>query len=313
MRSVVKSSVVTIGLALSLLAGTSWLAYSQQSNDAAGACSNSDYSQLEGPFEVDIVQAEALYRNAIECNPTDAIAYQNLSTLLYVYGRYEESISSIREAVRLDPSNAETATILALALSEQAHYAEAAEAFAQAIRLNPDDAYLHYSLGEALQGEDDFDRAAEAYREAIRLKPDYPEAKKRLSQMLYRQGDVEGAIAVDQKVNYYMGNDFRIFEQLPAAEVNYREAVRLNPDFAEAYIKLAVTLHDLGKVAEAEPIYQRAIQMVVADPPLGLAYVQYLYDSYSLLLKAQGRDAEADAIQQQSPDFNPGFPTIIQP
>ncbi len=106
-------------------------------------------------------------------------------------------------------------------------------------------------------------------------------------------------------MNYYIGDTYRIYEQYSAAEVNYREAIRLNPDFAEAYIKLAVTLHDLGELDESETFFSQAIQMVESNPQSGGPFVQYLYDSYSLLLKEQDRDTEAEAVQARSPNAQP--------
>lgn len=248
--------------------------------------------------------AEAAYRKAIEYDPTNADAYERLGILLYTTDRGEAALTALKEAIRLDPDSLEANRTYAFVLLEISDYAAAATAFAQLIRLSPDDPqldYFYYSMGQMLYGTDEFGRAQAAYREALRLNPAYDEARKSLAQLLYRQGDVEAAIAIDQKVNYYMGDDFRIYEQYAAAEVNYREAVRLNPDFAEAYIKLGVTLQDLGKMGEAEVFYKKAIQMVESNPQPGRPFVQYLYDSYSSLLKEQGRDSEADAIQQRSP------------
>ena len=137
-------------------------------------------------------------------------------------------------------------------LQYQGYDAEAANAFAQAIQLDSDNDHLYFLMGQSFHAQKKYEAAATAYRDAIRLAPDNDTARRNLAEVLYRQGQVEKAIAIDSKVNYYIGDEYRIYEQYSAAEVNYREAVRLNPDFAEAYIKLAVTLHDLGKTDEAE-------------------------------------------------------------
>ncbi len=254
--------------------------------------------------------AEAAYRKAIEHGSDNAIAYKNLGMLLALRGEAsDERLDLLREAARLAPDDAETVAILARELQYQGEYDESADAAARAIQIdsNNDQLYLQLYLlrGESLAAQKKYNAAAAAYREAIRLAPENEEARRSLAEVLYRDGQVEAAIAADRKVNYYIGDTYRIYEQYSAAAVNYREAVRLNPDFAEAYIKLAVTLHDLGKTDEAETVYDQAIQMVERDPQPGRPFVQYLYDSYSLLLKEQGRESEAEAIQARSPIAQP--------
>ncbi len=250
----------------------------------------------------DYQAAEAAYRKAIEHGSDNAIAYKNLGMLLTFLGEAsDERLELLREAARLAPDDAETVTILARELQYQGEYDESADAAARAIQIDPNNDQLYLLRGESLAAQKKYNAAATAYREAIRLAPENEEARRSLAEVLYRDGQAEAAIAADRKVNYYIGDTYRIYEQYSAAAVNYREAVRLNPDFAEAYIKLAVTLHDLGKTDEAETVYDQAIQMVERDPQPGRPFVQYLYDSYSLLLKEQGRESEAEAIQARSP------------
>lgn len=245
--------------------------------------------------------AESAYRRAIAYDPINAIARKNLALILMFLGEAsDERLALLRESARLAPNDAYIASVLARELQYQGYDDEAATAFAQAIRLDSDNDRLYFLMGQSFHAQRRYEAAATAYRDAIRLAPENDTARRHLAEVLYRQGEVEAAIAIDSKVNYYIGDEYRIYGQYPAAEVNYREAVRLNPDFAEAYIKLAVTLHDLGKTDEAETFYKQAIERVESDPQPGRPFVQYLYDSYSLLLQEQGRDAEAEAIQARS-------------
>lgn len=250
--------------------------------------------------------AEAAYRRAIAYDPTNAITHKNLAIILIFKGEApDERLELLRESARLAPNAADIAAVLARELQYQGYYDEATNAFAQAIRLDSGNDQLYLLMGQAFHAQKKYEAAATAYRDAIRLAPDNDTARRSLAEALYRQGQVEEAIAIDRKVNYYIGDEYRIYEQYSAAAVNYREAVRLNPDFAEAYIKLSVTLHDLGKTDEAEAFYKQAIEKVESDPQPGRPFVQHLYDSYSLLLSEQSRDAEAAAIQARSPYAQP--------
>ena len=56
---------------------------------------------------------------------------------------------------------------------------------------------------------------------------------------------------------------------LKEAELYFRKAIELNPDFAEAYLNLGNVLRDLGKLKDAEIFIRKAIEL---NPNLAPAY-----------------------------------------
>lgn len=245
------------------------------------------------------LDAAAAYRKAIAYEPTNELSYRNLALILILVGEaQDERIELLRESARLAPDNISILSTLASQLQDQGYYAESADVFTQALQLDDDNVYMHLSLGESLSAQRKYAEAATAYRNAMRLAPNDDDAREGLAKALYRQGQVEEAVAVDRRVHYYIADVYSIREQHVEAEINYREAVRLNPDFAEAHIKLASTLHELDKVDEAKTFYEQAIEMVEDNPSSGGPFLQYLYDSYSSLLREQGLDTEP-AVQER--------------
>ena len=49
--------------------------------------------------------------------------------------------------------------------------------------------------------------------------------------------------------------------KLKDAELSNRKAIKLKPDYAEAYSNLGILLKDLGKLKEAEIITRKAIEL----------------------------------------------------
>ena len=66
-----------------------------------------------------------------------------------------------------------------------------------------------------------------------------------------------------------LGNVLNDLGKLKDAELSYRKAIEINPDFAEAYSNMGITLRDCGKSKEAELSMLKAISL---NPNLAKAY-----------------------------------------
>ena len=87
---------------------------------------------------------------------------------------------------------------------------------------------------------------------------------------LLKQGDVEGALKAfsaairsapaDPRGYYQRGVCHERKKDVPAAMVDYRAALKLKADFAEANNNLGALLHEAGKTAEAKQYLQRAVR-----------------------------------------------------
>lgn len=91
------------------------------------------------------------------------------------------------------------------------------------------------------------------------------------------------------KVHIWLGKKFseERYQDLPAAEREFRAAVRLKPASSEAHSKLGFALSQLGKKEEAIAEYSEAVRLNPAD-----ARGHYILGS---LLKLQGMTDEAIA------------------
>jgi tetratricopeptide (TPR) repeat protein len=84
---------------------------------------------------------------------------------------------------------------------------EAAAAFADALRDRPRDPTLHLGAALAAQLLGDMGRARESLEQALKLAPDFTTASLVLGDLLYRQSDLQGAIAVYEAARKYAPDD----------------------------------------------------------------------------------------------------------
>ena len=89
----------------------------------------------------------------------------------------------------------------------QGHAEEAAAAFADALRDQPRDPSLHLGAALAAQLLGDSGRARELLEQALKLAPNFTTASLLLGDLLYRQSDLQGAIAVYEAARRYAPDD----------------------------------------------------------------------------------------------------------
>ena len=187
----------------------------------------------EGKLE----EAERLYREILEIEPTQLDANNNLGVLLQSSNRLEEAEKSYKKAIELKPDYAEAHYNLGNIQKNFSRLEEAEKSYKKSIEFKPDYAQAYYNLG-SLQKE--FIRLHEAeinLKKAIELKPDYAEAHHGLGNIL---------------------NDLGKFDK---AEISYKKAIQLNPDFVEAHHGLGNTFQATGRLDEAEISYKKAIEL----------------------------------------------------
>jgi tetratricopeptide (TPR) repeat protein len=187
--------------------------------------------------------AESLWRDVASTRPRNARAFENLGTVLMVERRIHEAIPEYQRAVELDPDFASARNNLANALSQTGQFGEAIKHYDEVLRVEPFHADAHINKAHAFDRLGRTAEAIEAYQAATQLDPTEvtPEFLARvhvnLGSVLGNQGDLDGAIA------------------------EYREAVRLRPDYDLAHYWWGIVLFRQGQLDEAIEHFSRTLEI----------------------------------------------------
>jgi Flp pilus assembly protein TadD len=161
----------------------------------------------------------------------------------------------------------------------------------------------HYNLGLTMiadveNGKLDWNAAIPEFREAVRLRPNYAEAHRALGACFMETGSLDAGIAEFRAALSYanapethldLGKALERASQPGAAELEYREAVRLRPAYAGAEIALGKLLTtDEGNTARLSEAVEHLRRAVKINPDNASA--QY---GLARALKRLGNTAEA--------------------
>jgi len=139
-------------------------------------------------------RAIARYRLAVERDPQDPSAHNNLGHHYLSDGRPEDALAEFRRAVELDPGYAGARRNFAVTLYRMGRVEPALQEFEQVLKLEPDNAETHFTMGHMLFEQRQPGRAIPHYRKAVELRPEYPEAHFFLGSSLEATGDPDGAL-----------------------------------------------------------------------------------------------------------------------
>jgi len=143
------------------------------------------------------------------------------------------------------------------------------------------------------------------FTSALAASPKSAMAHKNLASVLHEKGRYEEAIdlaetavkIVPEFPDAYLilGNCYFMIHRYRDAETAYRKAIALVPDHASAHLNLGAAYHVTGHFTEALTMFNRAIEL---DPRLDLAWFNRIHTLISLGYIEQAESAYQQAIQR---------------
>jgi len=135
---------------------------------------------------------------------------------------------------------------------------EAIPVLEAALTINRTDADAHYQLGLAYQANGQPEAALERYQQAVLFVPDFTEAY---------SGMIESYSALDQPdyVAYARGMQAFTLKEYGAAQTHLEHATQALPDFAPAFLGLALTYEKMGELEAALTAIQRTLDLSPDD------------------------------------------------
>jgi tetratricopeptide (TPR) repeat protein len=212
-----------------------------------------------------------LFRRALEIDPDNAYAHNNLGTALQELGQWGEALASLDRAAALKTDYAEPFYNRGNVFRHTKRWQEAVANYDQAIGRKSDYAEAYCNRGIALAELKQFEAALSSYDCALAIKHDYAEAYYNRGIVLCSGGQWEAALqsydrAIMLKSDYaeaYANRAFALQEldRTDEAVASCNQAVTVKPDCAEAHCNRGSVLHTTRRLEEALAGYDKAISI----------------------------------------------------
>ena len=132
-----------------------------------------------------------------------------------------------------------------------------------ALQLKPDSAIAYNNIGSAYAGLEQWVPAIENERMALRLKPDFTLAKNNLALYVKEQAGEAAQMPSNRTADDWLNAsllDHQAGQYLRSIQ-DAEEALRLRPDYAEAYNNIAASYESMGRWDQAIAAAQTAVRL----------------------------------------------------
>jgi tetratricopeptide (TPR) repeat protein len=225
------------------------------------------------------------FQKAVELNPKAWEPRYLLGQTYVVLGELPEAIAALRAVLQIQPGNADALYNLALAEWKSGQRGSAVSDFRSLVTLQPQDAGAHFQLGKLLRETGDRAGALTELQAASALQPQNLQVRNELAWTfvdLQRFDDateeLQGILQLDESyapAHYALGVIRELTDAGDRGVSEFREAIRLQPDFAAADVHLARVLVEQRKLPEAIDVLESATRLAPHDPGLHLVWGLY--------------------------------------
>ena len=257
----------------------------------------------------DTASAEGVYRLALRQDADCAAAHRGLGAICFASARREEGLAHLERAVALAPQDIAARSALANAYATLGRFESAAAECRAALAFAPHTVELHYLLGRVLRDGGWIADARAEFVAVLALDARHAASAHQLGRILEDEGDIPAAIEAWRLIatlepqragiRYRLGRLLRGRDDAAAAQA-FGEAVRLDPNHAEALAELGSLHLQGGERATAIALYRRAL---AAKPGLAEAAI-----NLSVALLAEGSAAEAKRAAEAALAAKPDMP-----
>ena len=180
------------------------------------------------------------------------------------------AVEQFRRCLQLNPNFDEAMTGLARALYSTGNDNESKSWLGKAVAINPQNYKAWYELG-SIEGHSDVAAAVEAYKKTVSIQPNFALGQRDLGILEVRQKQYQDAslhlsqaITLgldDPHVRNFLGIAYTETGQLALAVRSLQEAIRQDPNLAEAHLNLAFAYQKIHRLAKAKSEYSAACHL----------------------------------------------------
>jgi tetratricopeptide (TPR) repeat protein len=243
------------------------------------------------------------YGQAVRLDPSYPHAYLNRGNACAALGRHQEALAHYGQAIRLDPSLAKAYNSRGKTYFALGRHEEALADHDQAVRLDPNDANAYFYCGATCAALGRHEEALAHYDQAVRLDPSFAVAYNNIGALHIRRGNLGEALAAFDRAAQLgapLGEQNAARARKEQGQLaDYDQAIRRDPNDANAYNNRANIYDKMGRHEEALADFTQAIRL---DPNRSETY----YNRGNIYL-ALGRHEEALADFTQAIRLDPRF------
>lgn len=236
---------------------------------ARGAKQKPQLDSAIGIAKSELVRAVKLTKNYPE-------AVYQLADLKIRTGESRSAVKDIERFLNDNPGSIRAHELLAATLSAIGRTDEAIETFQRLIKAAPDRPQSHYELGIALLGQGKQTEAAQEFEAALTLAPGYADpmtqlvltdlTSERSGSALARVNEQLRRVPQSAPLYDLLGLIYAARNQQDSAETAYRRAVELDPNLADARLRLAELYEASGRPEMALPHAESARKLEPMNP-----------------------------------------------
>ncbi len=257
-------------------------------------------------------QAIYSYQHAVTLDSSYYEAHFNLAMVFADMDQADSAIAHYRYALTVHPSYSKAAYNLARLYSDIKQYDSAAVYYQYVIDLDPGNLKALFNLGLTYSKLNNYELAASTYRELIDLNPIHEKGLNNLGTTYLKLKEYDSAyvcfnrlvgLTHSPQAYYNRAKASRELGEIDSAAKDYREAIKLKPDYAKAYHNLAILEEKRDNLTEAATLLQQALQYDSENWKTHWKLGQVYY-KLGLVKQAKAEYAEAKKALPTSQKFN---------
>lgn len=200
----------------------------------------------------DVERAALHFGCAVQINPLNADAQNNLAFTLQQLGRDAEALLAFQQAQALRPTDADIAINLGLLHKKRRQLPQALACFDQALASHPRHVALLCNRGNVLQLMGQQEGALACYEQALKVEPDNPVVLCNASNVLGELARYEQAFScADRATRVHprhaqawveRGNALKLLDRTAEAVTSFEQALQIEPGLVQAHTSLAATV-----------------------------------------------------------------------
>jgi tetratricopeptide (TPR) repeat protein len=189
------------------------------------------------------------YHNAATFQPNRTEPHLSRGEIFEREDKFSDAEMEYKRALALDPHSSDALTALANLYLRGRRFPQAEEYLRQLVAQQPDSAAAHIQLGRVLAAEGKNDAAIGEMQTGLKLTPGDDNAQRDLADLYSAAGKNELAETSyrqlltshpnDAELHRRLGETLLALKKFPDAQQEFAEAIRLKPDFGQAYSGLA--------------------------------------------------------------------------